>query len=202
MGKLLRTAWPHGNACHGNDVTVAMFFHDGSSAFSAVVEDNRLKMWSVASGICIKYFLHDCLYIDRVVLSSDGDTLLTAGCYGPIKSWDISSGECIRTFWEDCHHEYATCVDLSPDGKFVIGIAIRGEAVLWKARTGKVSRRLQHPRHDLDWIFCVALSSDSQFALTGAGDGSVRIWNIISGDCAGILRSTSYRAVIAATFAP
>ena len=141
-----------------------MLSHDGSSAFSAVHGDGRLKMWSVASGICIKYFLHDCLYIDRAVLSSDGDTLLTAGCYGPIKSWDISSGECIRIFGDFFPDEPAICVDLSPDGKFVIGIGSMGEAVLWKARTGKVSRRLQHPCVNLN---CVALSSDSQFALTG-----------------------------------
>ena len=86
-------------------------------------------------------------------------------------------------------------------GKFVIGIGIRGgeeNAVLWQACTGEVSRRFEHP---CGAVLCVAFSSDSQFALTGGGDGSVRIWNIISGDCAGILRSSVYFGVTAATFA-
>ena len=199
MGRLLRTAWPHGNACPSKYVSVAMLSHDGSSAFSAVHFDGRLKMWSVASGICIKYFLHGYLRIDRAVLSSDGDILLTAGCYGPIKSWDISSGECIRTFGGCFLDGPAICVDLSSDGKFVIGIGVMREAVLWEVRTGEVSRRFQHPCGQLN---CVALSSDIQFALTGGCDGSVRIWNILSDDCAGILRSTLCSGVTVSTFAP
>ena len=74
-----------------------------------------------------------------------------------------------------------------------------------KVRTRKVSRRLQHVcrrlQHLSGPVLCVALSSDSQFALTGGSDGVVRIWNTISGDCAEILRSSVYFGVSAATFA-
>ena len=63
-----------------------------------------------------------------------------------------------------------------------------------KVRTRKVSRRLQHVcrrlQHLSGPVLCVALSSDSQFALTGGSDGVVRIWNTISGDCAEVLRSS------------
>ena len=71
--------------------------------------------------------------------------------------------------------------------------------VLWKARTRKVIRGFEHLGLNVN---LVALSSDSQFALKGGDDGSVRIWNIISGDCAGILRSNLYSGVTVATFAP
>ena len=206
MGKLLRTAWPHGNPSPLKFVRVAMLSHDGSSAFSAVAAHKRLKMWRVASGICTKYFVHDCYGIYRAVLSSDGDTLLTAGSYGTTKLWNISSGECIRTFGEVCRWSNCfNCADLSSDGKFVIGIGFCEHeeiALLWEACAGKVSRRFQHPRNNLNWLYCVALSSDSQFALTGAGDGSVRIWNIISGECARMIRSASFAGLIAVTFAP
>ena len=201
IGKLLRTAWPHGNPSPCTYVTVAMLSHDGSSAFSAISTDNRLKMWSVASGICTKYFVHHW-HIDRAVLSSGGDTLLTAGSYGTTMLWDISSGECIRTFGEVCRWSNCfNCADLSSDGKFVIGIGFSGYdeiAVLWQACTGTVSCRFQPP---CGVVRCVALSSDIQFALTGGSDGSVRIWNIFSGDCVGILSSSVYGCVIAATFA-
>ena len=40
MGKLLRTAWPHGNPSPLKEVRVAMLSHDGSSAFSAVNGDS------------------------------------------------------------------------------------------------------------------------------------------------------------------
>ena len=55
---------------------------------------------------------------------------------------------------------------------------------------------------DFDWLYCVAFSSDSQVALTGGGDGSVRIWNIISGECARLIRSASFSGLFAVTFAP
>ena len=149
MGKLLRTALPHvDNPSPFKYVTVAMLSHDGSSAFSAVHADSRLKMWSVACGICSKYVANDCYSIDGAVLSSDGDTLLTAGSDGITMLWDISSGDCIRTFGEVIHRGVRNCVDLSRDGKFVIGIGIRGDeeiAVLWQACTGEVSRRFLHP---------------------------------------------------------
>ena len=198
MGKLLRAAWPYYFG-RGFGVTVAMLSHDGSSAFSAVSGDYRLKMWSVASGICIKYFDHEG-HIDRAVVSSDGDTLLTACSNGITILWEISSGECMRTFGE-CGRDFANCADLSRDGKFVISIGIRGDveiAVLWQVCTGVVRRRFQHPSGE---VLCVALSSDGDFALTGANDGSVRIWNTISGDCAGVVGSSVYFGVTAATFA-
>ena len=201
MGKLLRTAWPHGDPCFGKYVSVAMFSHGGCCAFSAVVEDNRLKMWSVASGICIRYFVHDCFNIAGSVLSSGGDTLLTAGSDGRTMLWEISSGDCIRTFGEVIDCFFTNCADLTRDGEFVIGIGIRGDeeiAVLWQACTGEVSWEFQHPS---GVVLCVALTSDSQFALTGGNDGSVRIWSIISGDCVGILPSSAYYGVTAATFA-
>ena len=203
-GKPLRTAWPHGNPCYGKHVKVAMFSHDGCCAFSAVVDDNRLKMWSVASGICIKYFVHDCLRIIRAVLSSDGDSLLTACDAGTYFLWDIRSGDCMRIFGR-ASLVGPKCADLSPDGKFVIGIVSRrGEqfAVLWNVCTGKGILRFEHPLDDFDWLYCVAFSSDSQVALTGGGDGSVRIWNIISGECARLIRSASFSGLFAVTFAP
>ena len=86
-------------------------------------------------------------------------------------------------------------------GKFVIGIGIGGgeeSAVLWQACTGEVSRRFKHP---CGMVECVAFSSDSEFALTGGSDGSVRIWNTISGDCVEILASSAYCGVTRATFA-
>ena len=208
MGKLLRTAWPHGNPSPLKFVRVAMLSHDGSSAFSAVDTDNRLKMWSVVSGICTKYFVHDRVCnIDRAVLSSDGDTLLTAGSNGIAREWDISSGECIRIFGEVLGCVNTICADLSPDGKFYIFVNKWGEesAALVKVRTRKVSRRLQHVcrrlQHLSGPVLCVALSSDSRFVLTGGSDGVVRIWNTISGDCAEILVSSVYFGVTVATFA-
>ena len=189
MGKLLRTAWPHvDNPSPFKYVTVAMLSHDGSYAFSAVHCDSRLKMWSVSSGICVKYFAHDCDSIDGAVLSSDGDTLLTVGSDGITMLCDVSSGDCIRTLGEI--GSWTICAVLSRDGKFVIGVGCRGHeeiAVLRQACTGEVSRRLQDPSGA---VLCVALSSDSQFALTGGSGGRVRIWNTISGDCAEVLRSS------------
>ena len=70
-------------------------------------------------------------------------------------------------------------------------------AVLWQACIGKGSGRFQHPG---GLVVSVGLSSDSQFALTGGSDGSVMIWNILSGDCAEIFRSSVYFGVTAATF--
>ena len=140
-----------------------------------------------------------CYKINSAVLSSDGDTLLTAGSDGSTMLWDISSGDCIRTFGEVC--SWSNCADLSRDGKFVIALGISGHeeiAVLWQACTGEVSQRFQNPSGA---VLCVALSSDSQFALTGGRDGRVRIWNTFSGDCAEVLRSSVFFGVTAATFA-
>ena len=176
MGKLLRTAWPHvDNPSPFKYVTVAMLSHDGSSAFSAVNGDSRLKMWSVASGLCIKYFVHDCFSIARVVLSSEGETLFTGCRNGATMLWDISSGDCIRSFGAVVDHECTNCADLTRVDEFVIGFGpsgCLGMAVLWEACTGKRCRRFQHSCGLLPFV---DLSSDSQFALTGGSDGIVRI---------------------------
>ena len=204
MGKLLRTAWPHGNPYpypySRNYVTVAMLSYDGRFAFSVICSDNRLKMWSVASGLCIKYFVHDCFSIARVVLSSEGETLFTGCRNGATMLWDISSGDCIRSFGAVVGHECTNCADLTRDDEFVIGFGpsgCLGMAVLWEACTGKRCRRFQH---SCGLLLFVDLSSDSQFALTGGSDGIVRIWNTISGDCVAIPPSSALYGVTVATF--
>ena len=204
MGKLLRTAWPHGNPYpypySRNYVTVAMLSYDGRFAFSVICSDNRLKMWSVASGLCIKYFVHDCFSIARAVLSSEGETLFTACRNGATMLWDISSGDCIRSFGAVVGHECTNCADLTRDDEFVIGFGpsgCLGMAVLWEACTGKRCRRFQH---SCGLLLFVDLSSDSQFALTGGSDGIVRIWNTISGDCVAIPPSSALYGVTVVTF--
>jgi WD40 repeat protein len=206
--KPLRTVWPHGSPGPGQDVTVAMFSRDGNSVFTATRTDHVLKMWNVATGMCTRYFRHDPIIdgdILGAVLSSGGDSLLTACENGTTKLWNIDSGDCVRTFGKSVGHFFNSSrnsADLSQDGDFVIGINLKRDqeiAVLWTARTGKVCVRFEHPSAG---VLCVALSSDSQFALTGGNDGTARIWNTISGDCVQTFQVSEYSAVTAATFAP
>lgn len=79
-----------------------------------------------------------------------------------------------------------SAIAITPDGAYAMSATGKG-LFLWELSSGSCLRGFTG--HS-DTIRSVAVTPDGQTAASGGLDGSVRIWNLRSGDCVKILRST------------
>jgi len=70
------------------------------------------------------------------------------------------------------------CLTLTPDGKIAISGGMAGYLTAYSTKTGKILKEFSGHTGD---IWCVAVSPDSKWLLSGSSDQTVRLWRISSG---------------------
>jgi WD40 repeat protein len=110
-----------------------------------------------------------------VAITPDGRFALGGRIDGVARVWSVLSGEEICRF--EGHAGWwgfrgITDVAWLPDGERALSCCEDGTLCLWHARTGKELKRWDHRRG----IRRLALSGDGKVAVTGAWEGSLRVW--------------------------
>jgi WD40 repeat protein len=70
------------------------------------------------------------------------------------------------------------CLTLTPDGKIAISGGMAGYLTAYSTKTGKILKEFSGHTGD---IWCVAVSPDNKWLLSGSSDQTVRLWRISSG---------------------
>lgn len=79
-----------------------------------------------------------------------------------------------------CSHDagWVRCLDVSPDGKWVVTGGSDRRLKLWPFADGKPA---DNPTYDIEahtgWVEAVTFSPDGKFLLTGGADMAVKVWN-------------------------
>jgi hypothetical protein len=193
---------------HAGWVYCAMFTPDGKHLISGG-RDMTIRLWDVETGDEIRQFIWpakrnmamrgntptDFLL---VVLSPDGQNLVSAGSNQGLLLWNVNSGQVVRPFRETRRQAaFADETDhlirqmnaqgyaigqriyaaaFSPDGRTVA--TGQGEAVvLWETASGK--KRGQFNGHR-SVVSSVAFAPDGKTMASGSRDGTVLIWDLLS----------------------
>ncbi|HEY5921606.1 MAG TPA: CARDB domain-containing protein, partial [Kofleriaceae bacterium] len=106
--------------------------------------------------------------------SSDGARVLTGNGATP-QLWDASAGTLLRTFLG--HSNTVTWTALSPDGKAASASADK-TARIWNAQTGALLFTLTGHTAQVN---VVAFSPSGTEVVTGSDDGTLRFWNVATG---------------------
>jgi WD40 repeat protein len=87
--------------------------------------------------------------------------------------WDVATGKELARF--EGHSKGVEGVAFTPDGRRVLTCGIEGDHTvrLWDAATAK--ELVRYDGHS-DGPLCVAATGDGRFALSGAKDGTLRLW--------------------------
>ena len=131
----LRGAWERRTfEGHTYDVACIAVSPDGGFAMSA--EMYILKLWNVATGLCVRTFeAHKCL-IDSIAISPDGRFGLSAGFNdGKLKLWDLAKGHCQLEI-KDQPSFMIYAVAFTPDGRCVLS-GFGKVLKLWNVITGR-----------------------------------------------------------------
>jgi WD40 repeat protein len=115
--------------------------------------------------------------VRAVAFAPNGKRAATAGEDQKICLWDVETGRKVST-WTTAGGQRPGSVHalaFSPDGRSLVsgGAAL----TLWNVATGKGDRFERQP----GFISGVAFARDGQLVLSGAGDGTTRLWNTATG---------------------
>jgi WD40 repeat protein len=157
---------------HTGAVTCAAFGPDGQMAVSGSA-DNALILWDVMTGDIIHRFEGHSNEITAVafVPGANGadDTILSVSLDYHLKAWDAQTGTLVRDFTNE---DQVRSLMVTPDGRTAL-LGFLGDMLLFDLEQWQMSVHLPNAS-----ALSLAVSPDGRLGLSGADDGTLRLWNL------------------------
>ena len=174
-------------------VNAVTFSPDGSvvaAGTGASGADGEVRLWETESGNPRPTFTGQFLSTVRsLAFSPDGAVLVTGSGYwtrGEVRFWSLETGAILAK--EYTHSVQA--VRFSADGKKLVtgsgvfneqGAPVGDEVQLWNARTRELERTFTAAGPDAR-TNALAFAADKKTLASGSRDGSIRLWNLATGE--------------------
>ena len=177
-------------AGHDGPVRSVAFSPNGQLALSGS-EDHSIRVWDVASGEAVKALRGHGGIVRTCAFSPDGKWVLSGGDDESVRLWDVQGYQETRVLHATVfagHDDAVLSAHYSRDGKEIVTASRDRTASLWDATNGKPVRRFQEGHEFL--VSGVVIYPNRQRIATGAGDNSVRIWDLTAGTQTAVLTPT------------
>ncbi len=169
-------------AGHTAYMTSVAVSKDGKRAATSS-SDNTARIWNLETGQEVRR-LQFTLLVQHVALSADGKRAVTTSYDNTVKVWDVDNNKVLHTL---AHPGMVWQVAISPDSRRVYtasggGVVVNGGVQpsntnnlvrVFDLQTGKELRTLSG---HTQWVMTLTLSADGRVLVTGAQDGTVRLW--------------------------
>ncbi len=153
---------------HGDQVWLVALSPDGKKLATGG-DDDRIKIWEVASAAQIMTLAEHTDWVNSVALSSDGRVLASGSADLTAKLWDVATGREIRTF--KGHADQVKPIALSHDGLRLATASHDATVRLWNVATGQ---ELVALKGHTDFMLFVVFSDDDK--ILTSRDQTIRFW--------------------------
>ena len=171
-GALMRTL-----VGHSEWVNTVALTSDGRHALSGS-RDATLKIWDTKTGDVLQTLRGHFGPVCCAAITPDGRTAISFSEDNTFKLWDFESGELIKTV--ETAGDLVTTIESNADGTQVVFASVDGFLRVMDLHTGEEVRCLGNDSETKP-ITCSALIPRLQRALVGFRDGSLSVWDLVTG---------------------
>ncbi|KAL6793696.1 hypothetical protein GGI42DRAFT_142054 [Trichoderma sp. SZMC 28013] len=162
---------------HCGHIMKMAFSHD-SKLIASVGNDNSIKIWDTATGLCQQTLLgYGERFEPRVIFSHDSRLVASVSRDHLIRVWDRATGRC--QYILQGHTDYINAAAFSHDSRLIVSGSKDNTIRIWDGVTGIFQRRLHNDTENST----LAISHDSSLVVTGSYGGTVKIWDMTTGQC-------------------
>jgi WD40 repeat protein/serine/threonine protein kinase len=170
---------------HSGMVGHVSFSSDGRQLVTGCA-DQVARVWDVTTGRLIGSALHHSSIVNVAIFSADDDFIWTGCGDQGLRRWKVAddlstslplskNGNVIGAKFDDASETLVTVVGAIVAGSYVLPGELRSS----KISTGSIAR---DPIGSNLWLEVVAFSLDGKLFATAAGERSVQVWNVESGE--------------------
>jgi len=115
-------------------------------------------------------------YVNHLIISPDGERLVSASADKTIKIWHLATGKEIRTLIQDAKHiDYFA---ISHDWSSIATVSGDNTIKIWDFATGKEIRTLTGHSSFVNYL---AISPDDKKLVSASADNTIKIWDFATG---------------------
>lgn len=164
-----------------------LFAPDGHTVYAGISKDDKTVKIDLQTGKIVQTFQHPGEYagvtgIRKLLLTEDGNTLITGDDYGHIRWWNVSTGKETGDLY--ANKGRVNGMILLPNGKQLATCG--GESAFTDAdikiidiATKQVVKTLKGHENSPT---ALAATADGKYLLSGSYDRTVKVWNLATGE--------------------
>ncbi|MFP4219712.1 MAG: protein kinase domain-containing protein [Phormidium sp.] len=159
---------------HAGEVQALALSPDGTLLTSGHYQD--LDLIATRNNIVLQTRSVHESWIRAILITPDGNSLITASDDASIRIWDLRTA--IRRFTLSGHDGPINALALSPSGDQLVSAGEDGTVRIWDVARGRVEHVLSGHSGAVN---ALALSSDGRTLVSGGDDQTLRIWDVQQG---------------------
>ncbi|KAK6124932.1 hypothetical protein DH2020_041343 [Rehmannia glutinosa] len=162
---------------HYFDVNCLAYSPD-SQLLATGADDNKIKVWTVASGFCFVTFSEHTNAVTALHFMASNHCLLSASLDGTVRAWDLFRYRNFRTFVTPTPKQFVSLASDQSGEVICAGTLDSFEIFVWSMKTGRLLDVLsghEGPVHGLMFSPTNAILASSSW------DKTVRLWDIFEG---------------------
>lgn len=163
---------------HGHSVYDCAVSRDGKWIVSAGA-DRTLKMWDAASGELLRTLDGHASAVLGCAISSDGNLIASASYDRSVKVWEAATGKELLSLVGHTDTVYDCAFDFRD---WVISASEDRLLKVWNAMPDPLTMQATPPPGYTAIVRGCAISPAGDFAVSAAEDGTVRKWNVTTGE--------------------
>ncbi len=174
---------------HSSRVFDLSFTPDGQKIVTTSKE--CIRVWNALTMTCLQSIYPQQSTLSAAIHNS-GKTIVIASSNGVVQLWEIDRGECLMNF-SGRTMRFLTAI-FSEDNRQTKGIIAGrddGAILSWLYTAQNTTPNREYLGHN-DIVRSIAISPDNTKLVSGSHDTTVRLWDILSGECLAVMTTHDY----------